>query len=101
MTKRLDGSTPRLGSGRAGASKRHRTPLKSGEEGALNKPTIRRLARRGGVKRIGGGVYDTVRAVLRSWLGANIVTATTFAEHARRMVVKLPDVLNALRHHGM
>lgn len=90
----------RLGSGRGGA-KRHRTVLRGGAEAALTKPAIRRLCRRGGVKRINGGVYEVVRAVLRSWLGDIITDATTLAEHARRMTVVPQDVILALKRHGV
>ncbi len=34
----------------------------------LTKPAIRRLARRGGIKRISSFVYDDTRQVLKNWL---------------------------------
>lgn len=34
----------------------------------LTKPAIRRLARRGGIKRVSSFVYDDTRGVLKSWL---------------------------------
>ena len=40
-----------------GAAKRHRTVLRDNIQG-ISKPAIRRLARRGGVKRISGLVYE-------------------------------------------
>jgi histone H4 len=34
----------------------------------ITKPAIRRLARRGGVKRISGDIYEEIRGVLRHFL---------------------------------
>merc|ERR1712107_899393 len=47
-----------------GGAKRHRKVLRDNIQG-ITKPAIRRLARRGGVKRISGLIYEEVRAVLR------------------------------------
>lgn len=44
--------------------KRHRKVLKDNIQGII-KPAIRRLARRGGVKRISGLVYEETRGVLK------------------------------------
>ena len=43
-----------------GGAKRHRKVLRDNIQG-ITKPAIRRLARRGGVKRISGLVYEEVR----------------------------------------
>lgn len=50
-----------------GGAKRHRMILRDNIEG-ITKPAIRRLARRGGVKRISGLIYAETRAVLKSFL---------------------------------
>ncbi|SCV17577.1 related to Histone H4 [Nakaseomyces glabratus] len=50
-----------------GGAKRHRKILRDNIQG-ITKPAIRRLARRGGVKRISGLIYEEVRAVLKSFL---------------------------------
>lgn len=44
-----------------GGAKRHRKVLRDNIQG-ITKPAIRRLARRGGVKRISGLVYEEVRS---------------------------------------
>jgi len=46
-----------------GGAKRHRKVLRDNIQG-ITKPAIRRLARRGGVKRISGLIYDTARGFL-------------------------------------
>lgn len=87
------------GPGRQGL-KRQKRGAQLEKNSGLNKPAIRRLARRGGVKRIGLGVYDEVRTELRRFLGTVIEGATIFAEHAHRMTVSLNDVLLALKRQG-
>ena len=47
-----------------GGAKRHRKVLRDSIQG-VTRPAIRRLARRGGVKRISGLVYEETRATLR------------------------------------
>ena len=49
-----------------GGYQRHRKVLKDNIQG-VTKPAIRRLARRGGVKRISGMVYEETRGVLKVW----------------------------------
>lgn len=50
-----------------GGAKRHRRKLKENIQG-ITKPAIRRLARRGGVKRISGLIYEETRGVLKVFL---------------------------------
>tara|TARA_X000000368_G_scaffold404227_1_gene380029 strand:+ start:1361 stop:1681 length:321 start_codon:yes stop_codon:yes gene_type:complete len=66
----------------------------------ITKPAIRRLARRGGVKRISGLMYEETRVVLRSFLDAVIRDAVTYTEHARRKTVTAMDVVYALKRQG-
>ena len=47
-----------------GGAKRHRKVLRVNIQG-ITKPAIRRLARRGGVKRISGLIYEMTRGVLK------------------------------------
>ena len=50
-----------------GGAKRHRKVLRDNIQG-ITKPAIRRLARRGGVKRISGLIYEETRGVLKFFL---------------------------------
>jgi len=52
----------------------------------ITKPAIRRLARRGGVKRISGLIYDETRGVLKLFLEGVIRDSVTYTEHAKRKV---------------
>jgi histone H4 len=45
---------------------------------------IRRLARRGGVKRISGPIYEETRGVFKIFLENVIHDAVAYAEHAKR-----------------
>ena len=65
------------GLGKTGA-KRHRKILRDNIQG-ITKPAIRRLARRGGVKRISGLIYEETRAVLKTFLEG--VCSPAFSDH--------------------
>ena len=70
-----------------GRAKRHRKVLRDNIQG-ITKPAIRRLARRGGVKRISGLIYEETRGVLKVFLENVIRDAVTYTEHT-------PSSLNA------
>ncbi|XP_050559323.1 histone H4-like [Spodoptera frugiperda] len=63
-------------------------------------PAIRRLARRGGVKRISGLIYEETRGVLKVFLENVIRDAVTYTEHAKRKTVTAMDVVYALKRQG-
>ena len=66
----------------------------------ITKPAIRRLARRGGVKRISGLIYEETRNVLKSFLENVVRDSVTYTEHARRKTVTAMDVVYALKRQG-
>ncbi|XP_017303686.1 histone H3-like, partial [Diaphorina citri] len=78
-----------------GGAKRHRKVLRDNIQG-ITKPAIRRLARRGGVKRISGLIYEETRGVLKVFLENVIRDAVTYTEHAKRKTVTAMDVVYAL-----
>ncbi|OUC45525.1 core histone H2A/H2B/H3/H4 [Trichinella nativa] len=82
-----------------GGAKRHRKVLRDNIQG-ITKPAIRRLARRGGVKRISGLIYEETRAVLKSFLENVVRDAVTYCEHAKRKTVTAMDVVYALKRQG-
>lgn len=82
-----------------GGAKRHRTVLRDNIQG-ITKPAIRRLARRGGVKRISGLIYEETRGVLKAFLESVIRDAVTYTEHARRKTVTAMDIVYALKRQG-
>ncbi len=80
------------GRGKGGA-KRHRKILR--QHPGHHQPAIRRLARRGGVKRISGLIYEETRGVLKVFLESVIRDAVTYTEHAKRKTVTAMDVVYA------
>jgi histone H4 len=87
------------GLGKKAYTKRHRVVLRDNMNG-ITKPAIRRLARRGGVKRISGLVYDETREVLREFLKNVLHDTITYTEHAKRSTVSAIDVVYALKRQG-
>lgn len=94
----LTGGKGGKGLGKGGA-KRHRKILRDNIQG-ITKPAIRRLARRGGVKRISAMIYEETRGVLKTFLEGVIRDAVTYTEHAKRKTVTSLDVVYALKRQG-
>ncbi len=88
----------RYGLGKGGA-KRHRQVLRDNIQG-ITKPAIRRLARRGGVKRISGLIYEETRGVLKVFLESVIRDAVTYTEYRRAKTVTAMDIVYALKRQG-
>ena len=82
-----------------GGAKRHRKVLRDNIQG-VTKPAIRRLARRGGVKRISDLMYEETRDYIKQFLMQVLHDATVFSEHARRKTVTTSDVVVALKNQG-
>ena len=80
-----------------GGAKRHRKVLRDNIQG-ITKPAIRRLARRGGVKRISGLIYEETRGVLKVFLENVIRDSVTYTtrpqkdghRHGRRLRAQAP-----------
>jgi histone H4 len=88
------------GGGKAGAKRyENRKALRETILG-ITKPAIRRLARRGGVKRISSYIYEETRAVLKGFLENVIRDSVVYTEHAKRKTVTALDVVYALKRQG-
>jgi histone H4 len=98
-------STGRVGVGKGrvssslGGQKRHRKIVRDSIQG-VTKSSIRRLARRGGCKRLSGLIYDETRNVLQSFLKMIVCDAALYTEHARRKTLTAMDVICALKRQG-
>ena len=80
--------------------RRHRrAPLRDSIQ-KITKADIRRLARRGGVKRINGQILNEVRGVLKVFLGGIIQDATELTLYKKRKTVHVMDIIYALKRHG-
>ncbi|XP_045796696.1 uncharacterized protein LOC123890972 [Trifolium pratense] len=67
----------------------------------ISKGDIRRLARRGGVKRIQGNIYPDIRALLKIFVEDIVARSFSYADHAHRKTVTTRDVAHALKSKGM
>ncbi|KAI3529563.1 histone H4-1 [Colletotrichum abscissum] len=65
----------------------------------ISKPDIRRLARRGGVKRISYDVYNEARAAMKLFLENIIRSAVMYCDHANRRTITSLDVVHAVKLH--
>lgn len=83
----------------AGGARRHRKILRDNIEGVTN-PAVRRIARRGGVKRTSKTMYGETRGILKVFLENVIRDTVTYTEHAKRKTVNPLDVVAALRRQG-
>merc|ERR1712060_387744 len=82
-----------------GGANRTRKVLRDNIQG-ITKPAIRRLARRGGGKRIRGLIYEETRGVLKTFLENTLRDSITYTEHARRKTVTALDIVYALKRQG-
>ena len=79
------------------AAKRHTRKVNRPLLEGITKPAIRRLARRGGVKRISFYIYEYSRDVLKGFLTSFVRDAVTYTEHAKRKTVTALDIVYALK----
>ncbi|CAL6008111.1 Histone_H4 [Hexamita inflata] len=74
------------GKGKGFGKAKHRSKEKDVLTG-ITKPAIRRLARRGGVKRISSTIYPQTREVLKAFLDVVIRDSLIYTDHAQRKTV--------------
>ncbi|XP_035219103.1 uncharacterized protein LOC118192285 [Stegodyphus dumicola] len=63
----------------------------------ISKGEIRKLARRGGVKRISEGIYELVRSILKIYLSNLIHDSILYANHCKRNTINASDVVFAMQ----
>jgi len=66
----------------------------------VTKPAIRRIARRGGVKRVSERVYAKTRRLMNTYLTRILCEANLYADYAERKTITVKDVLCALRRRN-
>ena len=66
----------------------------------ITKSAICRLARRGGVERISGLIYEESRGVMKQFLEAIVKDAILFTQYNNRRTVTPIDIVFALKQHG-
>ncbi len=80
-------------------SKKKRKIITNLKIGISNR-AIRRLARRGGVKRISELIYEETKSILKSYLEKVLKDVIIYTEHAKRKTVTSLDVIYALKRQG-
>ena len=87
------------GIGKVGIKRNQKKQSKTLIEG-ITKPAIRRLARRGGVKRISNQIYPEVRSILNTFLTNILRLILVYTDHAQRKTATISDVVYALKRQG-
>ena len=84
------------------AGPKRRKDFKSGKDviHGITKPAIRRIARRGGVKRIARTVYEDSRGVISDRLDSILKPAVIVSSHSKKKVIRSIDVAYALKELG-
>jgi histone H4 len=85
-----------LGKGLGNGGAKRRRKSRDSLQGSITKPAIRRLARRGGVKRISGLVDEEIRSVLLEFLQRLLRNCACYSDHARRNIFTLTDVIYSI-----
>lgn len=85
---------------KSAAKKQTRYEGKQLPAGVITNGAIRRLARRGGVKRISFSTHESVRDYINDFLERVVRDSLTFAEHCKRMTITAMDVVYALKKNG-
>ena len=75
----------------------HQKPVIEG----ITKGDVRRLARKGGVRRIELGVYDYSRAVLKDFVAVLVKNALVYSGACNRKTVTGMDVVMAMKRQGV
>merc|ERR1711904_134634 len=78
---------------------RHRKLLHDTIDG-VTRPAIRRMARRGGVKRLASLSYEAIRTVLRQFLNRLLHDVVAYTDHGKRKTILPQDVIHALGRIG-
>ncbi|KAF9694526.1 hypothetical protein EKO04_007423 [Ascochyta lentis] len=87
------------GLGKGKGIKRHAKVQRDTIQG-VTKGDIRRLARRGGVKRISATTYDDIRQALKSRLHNILREVIAVVEHTGRKTVCVSDIIFVLNRQG-
>lgn len=70
------------------------------KDGVVTNGAIRRLARRGGVKRISFASHHHVRDYIEDFLNRVVRDTLTYTEHRRAGTISAMDVVYALKKNG-
>jgi histone H4 len=83
---------------KSGSKKQVKAPKVA--DGRITNGSLRRLARRGGVRRISLATHDHVRDYVDAFLERVVRDSLTFTEHGKRKTITAMDVVYALKKNG-
>ncbi|CAG8489175.1 14130_t:CDS:2 [Cetraspora pellucida] len=66
----------------------------------ITRPELRRLARRGGVKRASAGIYEEARNALKIFLKEVLKDAVAYVEYKEKKTITVMEMLLALKKRG-
>ena len=87
------------GESKAVTGKRVKKVLAQSSRG-ITKGSVRRLARRAGIRRMSGLLTEEVRGVLKSFVEKLIADSVSYTEYARKRTVTTSAVVAALKKRG-
>ena len=87
------------GESKAVSGKRVKKVLKDNSK-SITKGSVRRMARRAGIKRISGLLTEEVRGVLKGFVEKVVSDAVSYTEYARKRTVTAGAVVAALKKRG-
>lgn len=99
-TSNASGKTSGKGSGKVGPKRKAGASTSRPIIDGITKPALRRLARRGGVKRIAFSVFEYSRIVIVEFMEKLVRDAITYTEHSSRKTVTSLDVVHAMKRQG-
>jgi histone H4 len=88
------------GKGKVGRRTVKRVDIKKNEKSTLTRGSIRRLARRGGVRRVSDGVYAETRDFVEYFLNVVVRDAAVLCESSKRKTITAMDVVYSLKKSG-
>lgn len=81
-------------------TQRRRLEKGKGSSRGITKPSLKRVARRAGVKHITAQVLKDLPIVIREFVAKNVGNAALYTQHSRRHTISCLDVTTALKHLG-
>ena len=80
-----------------GGARRHQRVLRDNIHGCLTRGAGRRLARRGGVKRLSYSLINALRGATLEFLDRNLYTIEMITQHSKRKTIIKSDAIQGLR----
>nr|ADD24314.1 Histone H4 [Lepeophtheirus salmonis] len=87
--------------GKIAAAKRHKKTASTDAAGNISKPSLRRLARRAGIKRLSTTCFVPMQKIAEYFLSSVLEKTTTYADHSKRKTIIVQDITYSLKDLNM